>query len=435
MHFTASRTLPRYCPASARRNLHRDTSLLLSSRLKRGIGLGHAPEHAAIGALAQQLPLIVGQRRGYREILPWAALTGLDEAHVVFRLGGELERAVLQRAPRDHRSELRGIGLLGRKVGKQPPRLASRVPVPVNSGRAMIRLPLLMTGSKVSRHGFRGRGMGNYERSCHRLPQDLDSATDAIWGINGGGSRKDGAPGPDITKPPSPPPTEPDTETDSDEVTTTPTTTAAPGRRLDSEVGPEPGAEGTQQQAGPGTGAEISSNAPGAAPESPIASPAMTSPPYWMHHNGPRHDRTASNASVESIPTGGITLRDNETSSVDERGSACWARSVQVTDYVVVNGSATSVGAFVVYNIRVETLNGSYMNIRKRYSEFDDFRWRLIRTFPGFEAAVPELPPKSIISKFRPKFLEKRRAGLQYFLKYASRGLHRWLVRAILTSE
>lgn len=57
------------------------------------------------------------------------------------------------------------------------------------------------------------------------------------------------------------------------------------------------------------------------------------------------------------------------------------------------------------------------MNIRKRYSEFDDFRWRLVRTFPNFEAAVPELPPKSLISKFRPRFLEKRRAGLQYFLK------------------
>lgn len=235
-------------------------------------------------------------------------------------------------------------------------------------------------------------------------------------GINGGGSRKDCAPGPDRAKPPSPPPTEPDTETDSDEVPTTTTTTTAPGRRLDSEVGPEADAEGTQQQAGAGTGTETSSNAPGAAPDSPVASPAMTSPPYWMHHNGPRHDRSVSNASAESIPTGCITLRDNETSSVDERGSACWARSVQVTDYVVVNGSATSVGAFVVYNIRVETLSGSYMNIRKRYSEFDDFRWRLIRTFPGFEAAVPELPPKSIISKFRPRFLEKRRAGLQYFL-------------------
>lgn len=61
---------------------------------------------------------------------------------------------------------------------------------------------------------------------------------------------------------------------------------------------------------------------------------------------------------------------------------------------------------------------GSFMNIRKRYSEFDDFRNRLVMSFPGFEAAVPELPPKSVISKFRPRFLEKRRAGLQYFLKY-----------------
>jgi hypothetical protein len=56
------------------------------------------------------------------------------------------------------------------------------------------------------------------------------------------------------------------------------------------------------------------------------------------------------------------------------------------------------------------------MNIRKRYSEFDDFRSRLIQSFPNFEAAVPPLPPKSVISKFRPPFLEKRRAGLQYFL-------------------
>ncbi|KAI1392739.1 Phox-like protein [Hypoxylon trugodes] len=140
----------------------------------------------------------------------------------------------------------------------------------------------------------------------------------------------------------------------------------------------------------------------------------VTSPPYWTHNPG--HTRVASSTSVESIPFGGITLRDNENSSLDERGSACWAKSVEITDHVTVNGSATNIGAFIVWNIRVETLSGSYMNIRKRYSEFDDFRWRLIRTFPNFEAAVPELPPKSIVSKFRPRFLEKRRAGLQYFL-------------------
>jgi hypothetical protein len=58
------------------------------------------------------------------------------------------------------------------------------------------------------------------------------------------------------------------------------------------------------------------------------------------------------------------------------------------------------------------------MNIRKRYSEFDDFRRKLTLSFPNFKAAVPELPPKSAIFNFRPSFLEKRRAGLQYFLKY-----------------
>lgn len=57
------------------------------------------------------------------------------------------------------------------------------------------------------------------------------------------------------------------------------------------------------------------------------------------------------------------------------------------------------------------------MRIRKRYSEFDELRERLLETFPRSTAAMPELPPKSVISKFRPKFLENRRAGLQYFLK------------------
>ncbi|KAH8899332.1 Phox-like protein [Thozetella sp. PMI_491] len=168
-------------------------------------------------------------------------------------------------------------------------------------------------------------------------------------------------------------------------------------------------------------------------PSSELTSPSITSPPYWththahtqIHGHGHGHARTFSNVSTESVlPAGAITLQDNETDDDPhgrnllgrDRNRGCWAKSVQVTDYVTVNGSATNIGAFVVWNIRVETLNGSYMNIRKRYSEFDDFRRRLIQTFPGFEAAVPVLPPKSVIAKFRPQFLEKRRAGLQYFL-------------------
>lgn len=57
------------------------------------------------------------------------------------------------------------------------------------------------------------------------------------------------------------------------------------------------------------------------------------------------------------------------------------------------------------------------MVIRKRYSEFDELRRTLVKTFPNAtKKSLPPLPPKSAIYKFRPQFLEKRRQGLAYFL-------------------
>jgi hypothetical protein len=226
-----------------------------------------------------------------------------------------------------------------------------------------------------------------------------------------------------VETPPSPPATETDTETDSET------------------------SQRNHSSDGSGrSGALVAATEEEQEQDAPVISP-VTSPPYWYQ----THARSPSRASDQESMIGAIVMRDNERSSIDERNHACWAKSVEITDHVIVNGSATNIGAFVVWNIRVETLSvsfldlqlyagkktnvlslvhgsevckitnmlyqGSYMNIRKRYSEFDDLRWRLVRTFPNFEAAVPELPPKSLISKFRPRFLEKRRAGLQYFLK------------------
>ncbi|KAI9163160.1 PX domain-containing protein [Paramyrothecium foliicola] len=163
---------------------------------------------------------------------------------------------------------------------------------------------------------------------------------------------------------------------------------------------------------------DSSDEAPPDTASSTLTSSSISSPPYWLNSSSSRsHRRTISTMSAESVlPTGAITLRDNDTNEHNDRSSACWAKSVEIADYTVVNGASTNVGAFVVWNIRVETLTGSFMNIRKRYSEFDDFRRQLVQSFPNSEAAVPALPPKSVISRFRPRFLEKRRAGLQYFL-------------------
>lgn len=132
---------------------------------------------------------------------------------------------------------------------------------------------------------------------------------------------------------------------------------------------------------------------------SAMTSPSITSPPYWQHgdshlHGGwggngggaphPGHGHGHGHAhthSVESLIPGAITLQDNEAEDEDgepaerrrnseetrtsygrDRNRACWAKSVQVTDYVIVNGSATNIGAFVVWNIRVETLSVSKIN-------------------------------------------------------------------------
>lgn len=73
-----------------------------------------------------------------------------------------------------------------------------------------------------------------------------------------------------------------------------------------------------------------------------------------------------------------------------------------------------------------------------RYSEFEDLHAKLLQTFPHAAGSLPQFPPKSVICKsfartpphptsptnvcaiarFRPRFLEKRKQGLSYFLKF-----------------
>lgn len=103
-----------------------------------------------------------------------------------------------------------------------------------------------------------------------------------------------------------------------------------------------------------------------------VTSPSVTSPPYWaqghtMHsQGGTRHARTMSSVSAESdLLPGAITLQDNEHDDGPDganvygrdRNRACWAKKVDIVDYILVNGGTANIGAFVVWNIKVETLN------------------------------------------------------------------------------
>ncbi|KAK4897806.1 PX domain-containing protein ypt35 [Elasticomyces elasticus] len=139
-------------------------------------------------------------------------------------------------------------------------------------------------------------------------------------------------------------------------------------------------------------------------------------PPFWSPRQN--HGRTISTVSYHSIieqtARNPIRLEDrsHETHSAAQ---GCWAQSVSLHDYTIVSGS-TGIGAYIVWTITIRTLYGGDIELNKRYSEFDQLRTDLVASFPGAEAMIPKLPRKSVVSRFRPKFLDQRKAGLQQFL-------------------
>jgi hypothetical protein len=77
-------------------------------------------------------------------------------------------------------------------------------------------------------------------------------------------------------------------------------------------------------------------------------------PPYWQAHQ--RNDSSVSSLSVNRPAP--ITLEDH-TDAGSEQCKALWAKHVFIDDYVVVSGTAPGVGAYVVWNCTVVTLDVS----------------------------------------------------------------------------
>lgn len=79
-------------------------------------------------------------------------------------------------------------------------------------------------------------------------------------------------------------------------------------------------------------------------------------PPYWQ-----RRERSDSRLSCNSADARGSPIRlEDHTDEDSEQCKALWARSVTIDDYVVVgSGTTPALGAYVVWNITVDTLNVS----------------------------------------------------------------------------
>jgi hypothetical protein len=76
-------------------------------------------------------------------------------------------------------------------------------------------------------------------------------------------------------------------------------------------------------------------------------------PPYWQ-----RHERTPSNLSIQAPDTTPIRLEDH-TDESSEQCKALWAKHVSIDDYVIIGGTPPGIGAYVVWNCTVETLEVS----------------------------------------------------------------------------
>lgn len=77
-------------------------------------------------------------------------------------------------------------------------------------------------------------------------------------------------------------------------------------------------------------------------------------PPYWHHsRNSSRHSQI-SQTSLDRFPA--ITLEDHTEDPYSETSRGLWAKSVTIDDYAVVQGK-TGIGAYVVWNCKVQTLD------------------------------------------------------------------------------
>lgn len=110
-------------------------------------------------------------------------------------------------------------------------------------------------------------------------------------------------------------------------------------------------------------GGTLVSNCSTQQPSTPI------SPPYWQQQRSISHVSADSRAHAPPI-----SLEDH-TEVYNDANCALWAKDITIEDYVIVRGGSAGVGAYVVWNCRVQTLD-----VRRLDSKWD-CKKRLLTSF------------------------------------------------------
>ncbi|CAO3687986.1 unnamed protein product [Umbelopsis vinacea] len=105
---------------------------------------------------------------------------------------------------------------------------------------------------------------------------------------------------------------------------------------------------------------------------------------------------------------------DNE---ITARHNDVFASDVEVSHPLRIG---VGYGSYVCYSCTIFSSKGTSITARKRYSDFVQLRDSLVEHYPRLKNNLPKLPPKKVVGRFTPSFIEKRRRELEYFLKYVS---------------
>ncbi|KAG2200933.1 hypothetical protein INT47_003168 [Mucor saturninus] len=104
----------------------------------------------------------------------------------------------------------------------------------------------------------------------------------------------------------------------------------------------------------------------------------------------------------------------------DDRTSTDAKHFIFATDAIVDHPLRIGVGygSYICYSCTILSDKGAPITVRKRYSDFVELREELIKQYPTLKRSIPKLPPKKVVGKFTPTFVEQRRRELEYFFKF-----------------
>lgn len=123
----------------------------------------------------------------------------------------------------------------------------------------------------------------------------------------------------------------------------------------------------------------------------------------------PRGDGSSSEGGLRPVKPEPILLEDRSAASSE----GTWVHAVSIPTWEIVEGGDTGNGAgYASFLVSIRTARGQYLRFLRRYTDFAVLHDSLKKDYDN----VPDIPPRAIVARFNPAFLDERRRQLEWFL-------------------